>query len=189
MLLSSLQWLVVLQHSILGVDLPVFRALLSLWWVLVPEERGVCFVDLLHGSFWGGGRGFMKTTDDCDNFEISYVSEHFKEALNCSFSLMGLSEFLVKALHAGASCFLWSLVYVLENKAKCRYLWRSVEHINNNWELFLVAIGVGVIPQNLTAREGYVSKGNIFGTEVSHVFWWVIYYFSIVCLKKKKEKT
>jgi hypothetical protein len=73
---------------LLGIDLPVFRALLSVWWVLVPEERGVCFVDILNGFFlW-----FMKTADDCDNFEISCVSEHSKESLNCSFSLMGLSE-------------------------------------------------------------------------------------------------
>jgi len=55
-------------------------------------------------------------------------------------------KFLVKAVHAGAGCLLWSLAYVLENKAKCHYLCRSVKHMNNNWELFSVAVSVGVIP-------------------------------------------
>jgi len=55
MVLSSLQWLVVPQHSrmcLFGVDLPVSRAVLSVWWVLVPDERGVCFMDVLHGCFF-----------------------------------------------------------------------------------------------------------------------------------------
>jgi len=26
----------------------------------------------------------------------------------------------------------------------------------------------------IITREGYISKGSIFGTEVSHVCWWVV---------------